>query len=144
MGPSPNWLPTLLGSILNERRHPGPSGHPPYPVLSKRGGNILDRAAFPLVWFYAKGGVTSRIMGPPPRSGAIQNEGGIPVHDASPLSGSVLNERCHPESWAPAPSGPIQNEGWHPGSTGSALYLVPSKVFLHFPLVYQCFPNERG
>ena len=78
------WLPTLLGSILNERRHPGPSGHPPYPVLSKRGGNILDRAAFPLVWFYAKGGVTSRIMGPPPRSGAIQNEGGIPVHDATP------------------------------------------------------------
>ena len=65
----------VFGSILNERSRAGPSGYRPYLVLSKMRGSILDKVAFPRVCFYTKGGVASRIMGPSPLSGSIQNHG---------------------------------------------------------------------
>ena len=105
-------------------------GHPPYLVLSKMRGSILDKVAFPRVCFYTKGGVAFRIMGPFPLSGSIQNEGGISDHGPIPpylklskmrgailglvhlpLIGSIQNEGLHPGSWCRPPlSGPILNE----------------------------------
>ena len=65
-------------AIQNETWHSGSSGYPPRSVLSKMRGSILDKVAFPLVWFHKEGGVASRIIGLRPLSGSIQNEGGNP------------------------------------------------------------------
>ena len=78
------WKPPIPPLVGVASRIMGPSppiwpypkwGHPPYLVLSKMRGSILDKVAFPRVCFYTKGGVAFRIMGPSPLSG-------ISVHGA--------------------------------------------------------------
>ena len=100
-------------SLMGRRRIMGPSppiwpypewGHPPYLVLSKMRGSILDKVAFPRVCFYTKGGVAFRIMGPFPLSGPIQNEGGIPVHGATTPICFHQKRRRHPGPWAIPPT----------------------------------------
>ena len=83
-------------------------GHPPYLVLSKMRGSILDKVAFPRVCFYTKGGVAFRIMGPFPLSGSVQNEGGILDHGAIPPI-CIPDPLAVPHVWF------YTNERWYTG-----------------------------
>ena len=100
----------LLGSILNERRHPGPCGHLPYLVVSKM------RVTFWIKWLS-------------PVFGSIQKEGYHPGSWGHPPYLVLSKMRVASRIMGHPPlSDPIQDEGWHPGSWGRPPYLVLSKI----------------
>ena len=89
--------------------HPNPEPDhgaiPFYLVLSK--ALMLQKPAssgFPPCWVLYKGRVASRIMGPSPLSGPIQNEGGIPVQGATTPICFHQKRRWHPGPWAIPPT----------------------------------------
>ena len=113
--PSYLVLPTMRGGILDQAALPPHWFYSKSEVASKtkwpstlsgpipNEGNILDLVAFPLAWVNTKAGVASGVMGPSPWLDLSKTRVPSRIMGHPPLSDPIQNEGCHPGSISSPP-----------------------------------------